>query len=224
MPVRINLLAEALAEEDLRRRDPVKRAIYFGVLLVVLSLVWWSSTLLEFMIEKKGLAQIQVEILSRTNEFYQVESSKLKIAEAQKRLDALDQLSAGRFLQGNLLNAIQQIYVANVQLTRLRLDQTYALNNGVPPKTNSFGVVPGRPATISEHLTLTLDAKDFSTSPGEQVNNFKGAVTRQEYFKSCLDTTNGLRLSSLSPLQTSSSDPKPYVLFTLECRFLDKTQ
>ena len=34
MPIRINLLAESLAEEDLRRRDPVKRAIIIGALLV----------------------------------------------------------------------------------------------------------------------------------------------------------------------------------------------
>ena len=44
MPIRINLLSEALAEEDLRRRDPVKRAIFIGVFLVALSLVWFSST------------------------------------------------------------------------------------------------------------------------------------------------------------------------------------
>ena len=36
MPIRINLLAEAIADEDLRRRDPVKRAIYGGAFVVAL--------------------------------------------------------------------------------------------------------------------------------------------------------------------------------------------
>jgi len=223
MPVRINLLAEALAEEDLRRRDPVKRAIYFGALLVALSLVWWSSTLLEFMIEKKGLSQIQGEIQSRTNEFSQVQISQKKISEAQKRLDALDKLSAARFLQGNLLNAIQQIYVPNVQLTRLRLDQSYTVSTGVPAKTNNSVVVAGRPPTSTERMVLTLDAKDFSASPGEQVNRYKSTVSKQDLFKLNLDPAIGIRLSSLSPPQTAT-DSKPFVLFTLECRFLDKTQ
>jgi hypothetical protein len=223
MPVRINLLAEALAEEDLRRRDPVKRAIYLGVLLVVLSLVWWSSTLLEFMIEKNGLGQINAEIQSRASEFSEVQGNQKKIADAQKRLDALDQLTTSRFLQGNLLNALQQVYVPNVQLMRLRLDQSYVLNAGVPSKTNSFGVVPGHPPTATEKTVLTLNAKDFSPVPGDQVNKFKSTLTGLGYFKSMLDTTNGVKLSDQSPPQ-SSFDSKPYVLFTFECRFLDKTQ
>jgi hypothetical protein len=224
MPVRINLLAETLAAEDLRRRDPVKRAVYLGVLLVLASLVWWSSTLLESMMQKNAASQGQAKIQTLTNEYSQVQINLKKLSEAKKRLDALDQLAADRFLQGNLLNALQQIYVPNVQLMRLRLDQTYVMNDGVPFKTNSFGTVTGgRLPTATERVLLTLDAKDFSPSPGDQVNKFKSAVTQLEYFKSSLDTTNGVRLSSLSPPQ-SSLDGKPYVLFTLEYRFLDKTR
>jgi len=38
MPIRINLLAESQALEEMRRRDPVKRAIWVGVLVVSLLL------------------------------------------------------------------------------------------------------------------------------------------------------------------------------------------
>ncbi len=209
--------------EEQRRKDPVKRAIYVGVLLLAASLVWWSSTLLKDMINKQELARIQAQTQSLTNEYSQVQISRQKISEAQTRLDALDKLTSARFLQGSLLNALQMIYVPNVQLTRLRIDQSYSLTGGVPAKTNSFGVVAGRPAMTTERLVLTLDAKDFSPSPGDQVNKYKSAVTQLDYFKSILDLNNGVRLSSLSPLQ-SSPDGKPYVLFTLEYRFLDKTQ
>ena len=56
MPIRINLLNEELAAEELRRRDPVKRAIFIGIFLVALSLVWFSSTWLEYKMiqQKKG--------------------------------------------------------------------------------------------------------------------------------------------------------------------------
>ena len=210
MPIRINLLAEALADEDLRRRDPVKRSIYIGALLVALSLVWFSSTWLEFMIEKNGLNQVHDEIQSKTNDFNQVQGNLKKIADAQRRLDALQLLNSTRFLQGNLLNALQQVYVPNVQLTRVRIDQSYSASGGGK-----------QAAAVTEKITLLLDAKDFSANPGDQVNRFKSTLADQEYFKSNLEPTNGVKVSNISALQSSVGN-KPFVLLTLECHFPDK--
>jgi hypothetical protein len=222
MPIRINLLSEALAEDDLRRRDPVKRAILGGAFLVALSLVWFSSIWLESMLDRQKLNQIQADIQMHTNDYALVQSNLKKIADVQKRMDALDQLSAARFLQGTLMNALQQTYVPNVQLNRFHIDQTYSATPAVPAKTNSFGVIAGHPPAVMEHVTMTIDAKDFSSNPGDQVNHFKDALLKQDFFKPNLDAASGIRLSSLSALQTPA-DGKPFVLFTLECRFLDKT-
>ena len=175
MPIRINLLSEALAEDDLRRRDPVKRAILGGAFLVALSLVWFSSIWLESMLDRQKLNQIQADIQMHTNDYALVQSNLKKIADVQKRMDALDQLSAARFLQGTLMNALQQTYVPNVQLNRFHIDQTYSATPAVPAKTNSFGVIAGHPPAVMEHVTMTIDAKDFSSNPGDQVNHFKDA-------------------------------------------------
>src|ERR1039457_2707275 len=137
MPIRINLLAEAIAVEDLRRRDPVKRAMFIGAFLVALSLVWFSSIWLTYILKKQELNQIQAEIQTHTNDFALVQNNLKKIADVQKRMDALDQLSAARFLQGNLMNGLQLTYVPNVQLNRLRIDQTYTATPAVPAKTRS---------------------------------------------------------------------------------------
>ena len=40
MPIRINLLAEQLAEEDARRRDPVKRTAWVAGVVVALMGIW----------------------------------------------------------------------------------------------------------------------------------------------------------------------------------------
>jgi hypothetical protein len=218
MPIRINLLSEALAEEELRRRDPVKRAIYGGAFAVVLSLVWFSSTSLEYMVESTRLSSVEGQIESHTNDYAQVQNNRKKIDDAQNRMRALDRLSGARFLQGNLLNALQQTYVPNVQLSRLRLDESCALTPAVAAKA---GISPGRPASVTEHISLTLDAKDFSPNPGDQVQHYKDALIKQDYFNSCMGT-NGIRLSGLSPIQTPP-DTKPYVMFSLECRFADRT-
>jgi hypothetical protein len=224
MPIRVNLLAEAIAAEDMRRRDPVKRAIFGGSLLVALALVWSSSLLLEGMLASSGLSQVDSEIQTHTNEYSQVSGNLKKIAETQGKLDALQKLSNSRFLQGDLLNALQQIYVPNVKLMRFRVDQSYLINQGTPTQTNNFGnVVLGRPAVATEKILLSLDARDSSANPGDQINKFKDSVIKQPYFQTMLDRTNGLRLANLTAPQIGP-DGRPYVLFTLECRYLDQNR
>jgi hypothetical protein len=192
MAIRVNLLAEALAAEDMRRRDPVKRAIFGGALLAALALVWSSSLFLEGMLATSGLSQVDSEIQTRTNEYGLVTANLKKIAETQRKLDALQQLSAARFLQGDLLNALQQIYVPDVKLMRFRVDQAYLYKEGSPTQTNNFGnVIAGRPAVATEKIVLSLDARDSSANPGDQVNKFKESVIKQPYFQTMLDKTNG---------------------------------
>lgn len=216
MPIQINLLAEALAEEDLRRRDPVKRAIFGGALLVALSLVWFSSILLGHVIASSKLSQVEAEIQLHTNDYNVVVGNLKKINETQRSLDALQKLSSARFLQGDLMNALQQLYVRNVQLTRLEVKQSYTRHD--PANGQSAAL-----ASIVEHTVLTLDAQDFSPNPGDQVNHYKDALSQLDFFKTNLDTNNSPKLSNLSPPQLAA-DGKPFVLFTVECHFPDHTR
>jgi uncharacterized protein YihD (DUF1040 family) len=221
MPIKINLLAETLAAEDMRRRDPVKRCIFGGVFLVVLALVWFSAKLAECMLANEKLTQVQSEIDQHTNEFSMVESSLKKIADAKGKLAALQKLSDDRFLQGTLLNALQQTApVPGVQLTHLRVDQAYLYTEGTPPQNSGGRTIPGRPPTVVEKIVLSMDARDYSANPGDQVNKFKQAVVKQPYFQATLDT-NGVTLVNLSAPQNDPNG-KPYVLFTMECRYPDQ--
>jgi hypothetical protein len=223
MPIRINLLTEALAEEDLRRRDPAKRAIYIGVFLVALSLVWFSSIWLEGKIAQQTTDRVDIEIDSQTNQFNEVETNLNNISACQRQLAALQQLNTNRFLEGNLLNALQQVYVPNVQLLRLKLDQTYVHQAGIPDKINKYGImIHGRPGTSTEQVTLTLDGKDSSPNL-DQMNHYKEALADLGYFKASLNPTNSIKLSSLSSPQTGP-DGKSFVVFTLECHFKDQTR
>lgn len=223
MPIRINLLAEAKIAEELRRRDPVKRAVVFGALLVVVSLVWSSSLQVEVMISKKELSRAQAEIMTRTNEYQTVLVSQKKVAAIGEKLAALQQLSNARFLHGNYLNALQLATLDGVQLVRLRLTQTYVSTPAVASQTNKSRVIPGHPATTTEKIALAIDAKDFSASPGDAIDKFKETIASQAYFKTMLNPTNGVKLVSLSSPQTGP-DGRPYVLFNLECYFSDKTK
>jgi hypothetical protein len=223
MPIRINLLAEAKIAEELRRRDPVKRAIYIGAFLVVCSLVWSSSLQLEVLIAKKDLSRVQTEIKTRTNDFQVVLINQRKVADIKNKLGSLQQLSNDRFLQGGCLNALQMATMDSVQLVRVRLNQTYSSTPAVANKNENGRVILGHPATASEKIILSLDARDFSPSPGDAVDKFKENIAAQAYFKSMLNPTNAVKLVSLSSAQ-NGSDGRPNVLFNLECYFPDKIQ
>lgn len=223
MPIRLNLLAEAQAAEEQRRRDPVKRFIWFAVLLVIAMLVWSSSIQVKVMMSRGELSQKEGKVASLTNEYVTVLSENAKAKDTREKIGALHQLATNRFLNGSLLDALQRSTVENVQLTRLKVDQTYFLTPEVKGRTNAGRVTPVKPATIAEKTLIILDAKDSSPSPGDQVNRLRSAISTNSFFTTLLGKTNELLLTKLSQPQGLPGEPA-FVTFTLEGRIPDKTR
>src|SRR5262245_60565310 len=123
MPLRINLLAEMQAAEDLRRRDPVKRAIYVSALLVIVLLVLFSSLWLKGIMARAELNGLEAGLHSRTNDYAQVLEKQRKLKDAKVKLAALQQLATNRFLNGTMLNALQKATTENVQLIHIVADE-----------------------------------------------------------------------------------------------------
>lgn len=207
MPVHINLLAEAQAAEELRRRDPVKRVIYACLLAVAAMLVWSSTLQLKVMMANRELSQVQFQVASCTPAYDTALTNNARIASIKMKLADLQKLTHARMLQGNLLNALQKVNVDNVQLMHLTVDQAYIASGGKSP-------------SVTERIVVTLDARDSSPNPGDQVGRYKDAIAKQPYFQEMLDKTNGIQLTQESSPQ-QDQDGKNYVLFTLECHFPD---
>ena len=224
MPIRLNLLAEAQAAEEQRRRDPVKRAIWMAGLLVCLMLVWSSSLQLRAVLAKKELGRVEAKVNSHTNAFQQVQTNQKNLKDARFKLEQLDLLAQNRFLTGNLLNALQQTTVDDVQLVHLRADQTYTFTEGTKARTNENRVIPGKPSTWTEKSVIILDGSDTSPNPGDLHNKFKDAVTTHPYFQGILDKTNAVSLRGLSQPTLVPETQKMQVLFTLEFRLPEKTR
>src|SRR3954471_4408701 len=108
MPIRLNLLAEAQAAEEMRRRDPVKRAIWVGAILASLMLTWASSLQFKTMMAANEVGRVEGQMTANSNSYKGVLDSLKKKDEIQGKVLALYQLSTNRFLQGSLLNALQQ--------------------------------------------------------------------------------------------------------------------
>lgn len=221
MAIRLNLLAEAQVVEELRRRDPVKRGILAGVVLVAAMLVWGGTLTLKAMIVRSELSRLETSVNTHTNDFQQAHEDEMKIREIDLKLTALHELATNRFLKGSLLNALQRTTVQEVQLTHLKLDQTYALIQETKAKTNGTHITPGKPAKVTEKIVLTLEAKDSSPNPGDGVNKYKRTIAEYPFFRQELGGGNEVRLKDLGAPHVGT-DGKPYLSFSLECKFPER--
>jgi hypothetical protein len=226
MPIRINLLAEAQALEEIRRRDPVKRAIAVAICLVLMVLVWSSSLQLKIMTDNGKLTNLQASLSSRTNQYAQILINKKKLGEYNEKLSALNQLAANRYLQASALDSFLHVQVDGIQITHLRTDQSFENTPEAKAGTSENGrPVPAKPATATERIKLLIDAKDASPNPGgDQITKFKETLATSPYFVEQHISTNNIFLKNFSTPQIDNESGKAYVLFTLECVYPERVR
>lgn len=224
MPIRLNLLAEAQAAEELRRKDPVKRAIMLGIFLTVGVLGWAGLIQFKAIVINSELSKVTAQMNQCTNEYAHIVDMQKKTGDMNQKLTALTALSTNRFLNGSLLNALQHTTVEDVQLTRLKIEQIFHYTEETKARTNDNVVVPGKPAKITEKTMLVLDGTDSSQNPGDQVLRMKDTIGQFPYFKASLDRANAVAWKSSSSPQISPETGRSVVTFTLECRYPDKTR
>lgn len=226
MPIRLNLLAEAQAAEELRRKDPVKRAIFLGgacvALMAAVSLLIQS----QIMRTNANASTYDERIQAMTNEFGAVMANDSRLRELQTNIRGLDILASERFLNGTLLNALQKVYVDNVQLTHLDVAQSYTLvdESKAKPAASGGSAKAAKPATATEKVVIVIEARDTSANPGDRVTDFKKALGRNAYIQQLIGTNNEMRLINLSPPQLLPDLGRPVVQFTLEARLPEKTR
>lgn len=224
MPIRLNLLAEAQAAEDLRRRDPVKRAAWLGGTLVALMLLWSLSIQFKAILAKQELSKVDADTAAHKTEHQAVLEAMSKLYETTNKLGQLRLLSASRLLNGTLLNAFQQCVIDDIQLTKLKIEQSYTIVEEVKPKTNGLKITLGKPASTTEHIIATVDARDFSVAAGtEQYNKYKEKLASHPYFQNILGRTNEINLKTLSR-PTTGPEGGSYVDVVLEIRYPDKSR
>lgn len=226
MPIRLNLLAEMQAIEDLRRRDPVKRTLFVGVGLVAIMVVWIASLMAERISAKSEIATLEGRIQSGSKDYKQVLDNQANLVASHQKLLALHQLSTNRFLIGNMLDALQKSSVDNVQLTHFKIDQSYTAFEGTKTTTNADtgALIQGKPATASEKIMITLTAKDTGMVPGDSIGKYQTALSRNSFLHSLVaNRTNDFRLTtSLTP--QADQDGRSYVSFTLEAHLPERTR
>jgi hypothetical protein len=170
------------------------------------------------------LTTVDGTINSKTNGFAKVTNDQKRLADGKTRLRALEILTTNRFLNGNLLDVLQRSVVDRVQVTRLKVNQTYYLIDEVKPKEDEDGgpKKAGKPATVTEKISLSVNATDTSLN-GEAATHFQNALSASPYFQKILAKTNGFRLTSIGAPQVDGSG-QAFTTFTLEAILPDKTR
>jgi hypothetical protein len=217
-------LAEQQAAEEMRRRDPVKRAVLVGLLFVVLMLGWASWLQISIQRKKHELRRLQSMILQQTNVYQQVLEKQAKLNDAQARLSALHQLATNRFLWASVLNALQQTIIEDVQLLEFKGEQTYRYTEATKPTVAGGKTVPGKPATATEQIVLTLRAKDIGPGEGDNILKYMEALGNFTYFQQLLGKTAKFQLVSRESPQDDPETGRTAVRFTLECRLPERTR
>ncbi|MGP8198819.1 MAG: hypothetical protein ACLQU4_04880 [Limisphaerales bacterium] len=218
MPIRINLLAEAQAVAELRRKDPVKRGIWIGGFLVCVVLLWIAKLQLDISFEQHNYTKIEGLWKNKLATYTIVTNEQVRTGEVDRKLAALDLLSTNRFLWAPVLNALQQTMVDDVQVTRIRGEQALAREEG-----HDIGSGASRrrlPGAMIEKVSLSIEAKDLK--PGEQnYTKYKENLCTFDFFAKRLGRRDGFVMDGvLGPLTVDPVDPnKQFVTFTLAAHF-----
>ena len=226
MAIHINLLAEAQAAEEERRKDPVKRGAYAAGIVVFIIVLWASTLQVKILSSKSEINSINAKWKRIESSYESAVSAQRQAIDAEQRLALLHQMSTNRFLWGNVLNALQQTFnnVSDIQTVRLRSEQLYAISEETRPRTNGTKISLGKPATSTEKIQMTIDAWDTSPQAGNSINAFKEALANHPYFKDSLAKTNAVLLTARSAPQSAPGGGAQFVQFSLQCNFPEKTR
>jgi hypothetical protein len=221
MPIRINLLAEAQALEESRRKDPVKRAIWIGGFAVFCVLLWSMTLQFKIIVVRSDIGSTDVKWKSIEKQVTEVNDHRNRTRDLESKLSALNQFTTNRVLWARTLDALQHTPVDGVQLVRFRSEQSFQVNEGAKPAAPVAGVVMARPpATVIEKVVLTLEGKDYSLVPGEQVPHYKQSLVSVPALASFLQKSNTVQLTSQSAPQSEFG--RTYVAFGLQLFFEQK--
>jgi len=219
MPIRINLLAEQHAEEEARRRNPVKRAVLIVVLFALLLATWGASLYFKSTVASTELANTEAALHKTDKDAGTTRTNLTDIRKIEHKMDALAALATNRFLWAPQLDVLQRTISPNIQLMRVRADQRYtatAAEKSADPKK------PGKKASVTERILVTMEGRDYGQQEEEFYNKFKEQLLADAYFRSVMTNTNGVGFKGFSG-EIIENNTK-YFKFTLDCAFPERVR
>jgi hypothetical protein len=187
MPIRINLLAEQQAAEDARRRDPIKRALILGGVLVTFTLLWTLMTHMQVKARRAEYQNEETRLKQLEDNSKAVKAIQAEIGDIERRMISLDRYSTNRILWASMLDALQRATFDQIRLKSISGNQVYLTNPPVVFFTTNLNVAySAKPAAWkfwasaqSAALPTTLASnlfKSFTNAPPFSTNKLPYTV------------------------------------------------
>lgn len=223
MPIRINFLAEEQTIEEMRRRDPVKRAIYGVAAALVIMALWLGINQIK-VIRSNALLQVQKDEYAKVEKGSQaVEASLRQASEISGKLKQLKQLAIDRFLWAPVLDMFQKTMVKGIQVTHLSASEQYVIVPPVNPPRGSGG--KPKPGSSTQKIRLSIDARDFGSQGSPNYSKYMDALSSTDLLKNTVPGPNSVRLRDISQPMIDPSDPtRTVVNFSLDCFLPEKVR
>jgi len=210
----------------MRRKDPVRYAIYCAAAVVIIVGLWIGMNQMLISGKTKEVTGLTSSWERMKPQYNLVQSNLAYLNNLDQQLNQLTNYVTNRFLWANVLNALQQCVTnvpTNVQFIRLRTDHSFQVT---PP---SIVVKAGKkvldPGSSVEKIRFLIEAKDYGKEEEDNVVRLREAIAEFPFFKERLDRARGVKLESLSPRMSDPENPeRSCVVFTIECQFPDKTR
>lgn len=214
MPIVINLLAEEQAAEELRRRDPLKKAIWIATCCALLSLLLVGYYQMKLSGARKHQAAKEAEWAELESKVRDAKLLREESIVLTAKYMALQQYAANRFLWGPTLDVIQNCMIPDIRVMSINSDQRFSYVEPV----KATEVTPAKPGECTEALSIIIKARDDGPSSEQKYNMFREKLASHAYYKEIFNGRDGVTLDELSPPIAEGGDPnKTYVLFRLKC-------
>ena len=216
--IQLNLLAEEQETTEWRRRDPVRPVAWVAGALVALMLGWAGMLGWRLWAAQQHLQRLESRLQSFRSEPNQSLSNAQRSRDLENTLAALEGQERNRSLWAPALNALQFATVPDVQVYRVKLDQTIVKPPPPAPPKPGAKTPPPKPPPVIEKLTLTIQGKNYGET--KQVDQFIDKIAGQRYFVERLRTNQPVILTEMLARQVDPAAPnRTLSLFTVECFF-----
>ncbi len=221
MPIRINLLAEEQYLAEMRRRDPVKRGAWLGGFMVFLMLLWWGWLLFSSHNAKNALAGHEASIKRIEGKSKDTGDQIKKAGDIEKNIHGLNRMATNRVLWSACMNALQECTLEQIQITRVRGEQSY----NVVPAVLSKERGKSKPASSTERIVLVITARDYGRPEDETSIKLRDKILANPWFKQHLAKENAISFKGFSNPTADKDDPtRVFVSFTMECAFTEQVR
>jgi type IV pilus assembly protein PilM len=217
----VNLLAEEQETAEWRRQDPIRRGTWIAGAAVAGMLGWAGLVGAQLWTAQRQLRDVEARLGALQTAPDKSLMNAQRLRDQENTLAALRGQARNRSVWAPALNALQFVAVPDIQVYRVKLEQSIVKPPPAPLPKPGAKTPPPKPPPVTEKLLLTVQGKNYGNR--QQMEQFIEGISRQPYFLERLRTNQPVLLKDVQAPQVDPADPdRTFSLFAVECYFAER--